>query len=356
MKKMKKVLSLLLGGVVAMGSASAFPAEAKANFIDEPFVLPEGFENYEVFDDAGLFSALENSAHSEKHRYIPYRYDSGDHMLYMCFTTFQYNNFRIVATDKDAFLDIYEKYREELDFDVEPEFFVKETDGTYSGVFFDYCDENGYDITDPANVEDKSALIQEMCAEMYEAGCIQEATYTPYLATYAVGWESSIISVWNLGETGDSETETLQGILSQFREDGIVDYNEATECYNLGIDALQAPDLMYAIKEVYPDAKGSTGIFQMTNYQVSCDAVDILANLEQPETENIVCGDINLDGKISVLDAIMLSKANSQMIQLNETQTAAADCNGDGAVDSEDIHLLLCYLTEKVDVLPVTTS
>lgn len=65
-----------------------------------------------------------------------------------------------------------------------------------------------------------------------------------------------------------------------------------------------------------------------------------------------VCGDVNIDGKVSVLDIIMLSKYDSQIITLNESQLQAADCNADGAINSADLTALMSYLVGLSESLP----
>ncbi|MBQ8688628.1 MAG: dockerin type I repeat-containing protein [Ruminococcus sp.] len=335
MKRFKRGFALILGAAMAMSAVTALSVDARTNYIDEPFVLPAGFEEYEVFDDAGLLSWINNSTHSEKHAYIPYWFDDGINVRYLCFTNFHYNNVEVTTNNKELWQEIYQKYGEELDFDYVTDFYTQNADGTYTGYLYDDCDENGYEFADPAKAEDKSALIQEMCAEMYEAGCVTEATYTPYTAIYAVGWESPVINVWNLGETGDSEVGKLQEILSQFRADGTVKYDETTECYSLVIDSLQAPDLMYAIKEVYPDAIGNMGTFQMTSSKVSAEAVDLLAALEQEEN---VPGDVNADGTTDITDAVLIlqhyaESAASGAAAASETNM---DVNRDGSITIDD--------------------
>ena len=53
MRKTKKLLSLILGAVVAAGVASPICANALAMPIDNPLEAPNG---YTVFDDGGVFT------------------------------------------------------------------------------------------------------------------------------------------------------------------------------------------------------------------------------------------------------------------------------------------------------------
>ncbi len=76
-----------------------------------------------------------------------------------------------------------------------------------------------------------------------------------------------------------------------------------------------------------------------------------LGELLTPD-EAVITGDVNMDGKVSVLDIIMLSKYDSQIITLNESQLQAADCNADGAINSADLTALMSYLVGLSESLP----
>ena len=70
-----------------------------------------------------------------------------------------------------------------------------------------------------------------------------------------------------------------------------------------------------------------------------------------PEGE-VMVGDVNLDGKISVQDIILLSKYVAKKADLNEAQQKAAECCTDGTIDNNDIVTLMAYVVEYVDTLP----
>ena len=63
-------------------------------------------------------------------------------------------------------------------------------------------------------------------------------------------------------------------------------------------------------------------------------------------------GDVNLDGKISVQDIILLSKYVAKKVDLNEAQKKAAECCTDGEINSGDITTLMAYVVEFVEALP----
>ncbi|MGN1224056.1 MAG: leucine-rich repeat protein [Ruminococcus sp.] len=68
--------------------------------------------------------------------------------------------------------------------------------------------------------------------------------------------------------------------------------------------------------------------------------------------EYILYGDVNQDGKVDLTDSIMLSKANSNLIELSEAQQKVADCDANGTVDDNDASILLQFNLMLVTDLP----
>ena len=71
-----------------------------------------------------------------------------------------------------------------------------------------------------------------------------------------------------------------------------------------------------------------------------------------PITGGLVCGDINLDGRVDITDAVLLNKFCSGAITLDDTAKKNAVCNGDGEPGSGDAVVLLQFLVHIVDTLP----
>ena len=61
-------------------------------------------------------------------------------------------------------------------------------------------------------------------------------------------------------------------------------------------------------------------------------------------TKDYLLGDVNGDGKISVLDATLIQKYISGLVTFSDTQKAAADVNGDGSVSVLDATLIQKYI------------
>jgi len=68
-----------------------------------------------------------------------------------------------------------------------------------------------------------------------------------------------------------------------------------------------------------------------------------------PETtvKPVVRGDVNNDGRVSILDATMIQKFLASMTDLTETQSALSDFDGDGKVTISDVTAIQIHLADN---------
>ena len=64
-------------------------------------------------------------------------------------------------------------------------------------------------------------------------------------------------------------------------------------------------------------------------------------------------GDVNLDGKVDILDAVYLNRYLATLIQFSDAQIANADCYQDGVLDDQDTTALMQFIILLIDDLPV---
>lgn len=70
------------------------------------------------------------------------------------------------------------------------------------------------------------------------------------------------------------------------------------------------------------------------------------------ENSSVLYGDVDLDGRIDVVDAVLLNKAASGSITLNPQALKNADCNADGELGTEDALVLMRFLVHLTTSLP----
>ena len=64
-------------------------------------------------------------------------------------------------------------------------------------------------------------------------------------------------------------------------------------------------------------------------------------------------GDVNLDGKVDILDAVFLNKYLATLVQFSDAQMANADCCQDGVLNDQDTIALMHFIILLIDNLPV---
>ena len=65
-------------------------------------------------------------------------------------------------------------------------------------------------------------------------------------------------------------------------------------------------------------------------------------------------GDVNWDGKVDIIDAVILSKMAVGNVHVDNMFLALVDCNGNGELDSQDAVVLMKFLTHIINTLPST--
>ena len=67
-------------------------------------------------------------------------------------------------------------------------------------------------------------------------------------------------------------------------------------------------------------------------------------------------GDVNFDGRINVLDATLIQKYTSDLVNFNAEQIVAADVDGDGRISVNDANLINKFSMGIIEVFPVENS
>ena len=68
--------------------------------------------------------------------------------------------------------------------------------------------------------------------------------------------------------------------------------------------------------------------------------------------DTLLIGDVDLDGRRSLVDWVLLNKYIMGTMQLSDIQLYLADCDQDGTVGDTDCTLLLQFLLKQISTLP----
>ena len=66
----------------------------------------------------------------------------------------------------------------------------------------------------------------------------------------------------------------------------------------------------------------------------------------------VLYGDVNLDGRVDITDAVLLNKATAGVVTLNDAARQNADCDANGMTDTNDATVLLRFLVQIINNLP----
>lgn len=100
----------------------------------------------------------------------------------------------------------------------------------------------------------------------------------------------------------------------------------------------------------YTDTFAAVYTWLESNNNISEVIIEENTGYTEPEVKY---GEVNRDGQVSLLDVVALCKYNAGAVTLNASQLKAADCTGDGVINSSDVTALQMFIVEKISVLPV---
>ncbi len=116
------------------------------------------------------------------------------------------------------------------------------------------------------------------------------------------------------------------------------------------------------VKITIVDGVGNTDSVTITIIaftQPITESQTIITTEELSETESVnisvIYGDINLDGKVTIADAVLINKYLVKSATLTDIQLKAADCLLDKQVNSSDTLAILKLIVGTCDSLPVNT-
>lgn len=149
-----------------------------------------------------------------------------------------------------------------------------------------------------------------------------------------------------------SDTPTVDKAELKTLLDGQKAHDDLLKLYTA--DSVAAYEALFtAAKAVYENANATQ---EQVAAQVALLKTADSKLVENPPAPVFMYGDVDGNGKVDSMDALMVLQAAADMIQLNETQTKAADVDGAAGVSSMDALVILQYATHLWDALPLAPT
>lgn len=332
MKKIKKVLAAFISCAVSLSAVPGITANAAAQWITAPeeLTVPDGFVAY-------------------KETYNELTYQNSNYMYeFLTYESFKYNHLHLAISNTEIWDKIYEKYAEELNYDEVNKYEIQP--GAVYVTLYDVPEETD-DPKAPASAQNKQELAKKFCAELMDSGVLQNAEYNAFYSDRLDGYFAKWIEMENF--TGSAEE--VQAVADKYTDKASVKVSDG-KCTVLALsdDDLPYNDLMSMKDEIdalYADDK--VYVMRMINAgesTVSSQTVDLLAGLTTEQ--EILYGDLSLDDRVGIADAVIMNKHINGSVTLNADQQKAADLDANGEVNTDDLFVLMQYLVSIIDTLP----
>ena len=190
----------------------------------------------------------------------------------------------------------------------------------------DYCitlDELPEDLYGGASVEPGTTLTTKETSETVS----ETTTVTETSATETSETEKS-------SETVSETTETTKESVTTSSEEQTTETTETTESSATTASATTATETETTVATSTTESKTSE----------TSGSVD---------PKNVLYGDVNLDGRVDITDAVLLNKVAAGAVTLDTPEKQAnADCDANGEVDGKDAVVLLKFLVSLIKTLP----
>lgn len=156
----------------------------------------------------------------------------------------------------------------------------------------------------------------------------------------------------------DGNYETNWDASNDYSQEGLLEPDvedpELTELITAYVDG----ELVWGIE---PDGAQTTTITEVTTITTTTTTTASTTETNDSDSTstsilNVMCGDTNLDGDVTLSDVVLLNKFNAGAIEFNAQATANIDCNNSGTIDASDSLALLRFLVQLIDVLPYTEA
>ena len=203
---------------------------------------------------------------------------------------------------------------------------------------------------DPAQLKkmytsDYCITLDELPEDLYGGASVEPGTTLTTKETSETVSETTTVTETSATETSETEkssetasettTETTKESVTTSSEEQTTETTETTESSATTASATTATETETTVATSTTESKTSE----------TSGSVD---------PKNVLYGDVNLDGRVDISDAVLLNKSIAGSVVLNEQAKDNAECYADGNLDGNDATTLLRFLVHTITSLPVT--
>lgn len=223
--------------------------------------------------------------------------------------------------------------------------------------------EAGYRISQMSAVPMDLSLKYENCLLEASSAAGKEVIFDKdgYVSVAGEAADYVIRMVYNEGHyTTDWYTMQVSGS----NADDVV-MRQTEDGYLLHADNLQNVSASAYNDDFTADVTFSTDYTDVLLYEIDEETIGVAVDIDgngtyettiaqsSEETEEIMYGDINLDGIVNLADSIIMNKYLAKIVQFSDFQAANANCYQDNTIDEKDANTLIEFVILLIDILPV---
>ena len=202
---------------------------------------------------------------------------------------------------------------------------------------------------DPAQLKkmytsDYCITLDELPEDLYGGASVEPGTTLTTKETSETVSETTTVTETSATETSETEkssetasettTETTKESVTTSSEEQTTETTETTESSATTASATTATETETTVATSTTESKTSE----------TSGSVD---------PKNVLHGDVNLDGRVDITDAVLLNKVAAGAVTLDTAEKQVnADCDANGEVDSKDAVVLLKFLVSLIKTLP----
>ena len=201
---------------------------------------------------------------------------------------------------------------------------------------------------DPAQLKkmytsDYCITLDELPKDLYGGASVEPGTTLTTKETSETVTETTTVTETSATETSETEkssetvsetTETTKESVTTSSEEQTTETTETTESSATTASATTATETETTVATSTTESKTSE----------TSGSVD---------PKNVLYGDVNLDGRVDITDAVLLNKVAAGAVTLDTPEKQAnADCDANGEVDGKDAVVLLKFLVSLIKTLP----